>query len=216
MNKRIIGIGVLSLVVLTLGLAGFAYAQGQPPQARDYPVGSDMMTGYGDHDYGMMGNGYGHDHAQDQTTPLDEYPHDPDMMDGHHSYDYGMMGDEYGMMGSGIMGWDGEEGPMHQIMIDTLAESLELSPQEIEARHDAGESLWDIAIAEGLSEEEIRELMFSAHDTVLENAISEGWLTQDQADWMDEHMEQMWDGDYGHCGGVSENESGVGGRGLNW
>nr|NIW47423.1 hypothetical protein [Gammaproteobacteria bacterium] len=58
MNKKFIGIGVLSLVVLTLGLVSFAYAQGQPSQSRDYPFGYDMMNGDDGHDYGMMGNGY--------------------------------------------------------------------------------------------------------------------------------------------------------------
>lgn len=198
MNKKFIGIGVLSLVVLTLSLAGFAYAQGQPPQGREYPYGSDMMDGYDGHDYGMMGYG-NRDYPQDQTSPPSEYPYGPDMMDGYGGY--GMMGDGYGMMGSGMMGWNGEEGPMHEVMIESLAQSLNLSPEEIEARHDAGESIWEIARAEGLSEAEIRELMFSAHDTVLENAVGEGWFTQEQVDWMDEHMNQMWDGDYNHCGG---------------
>ncbi|NIW46619.1 MAG: hypothetical protein GWN30_18255, partial [Gammaproteobacteria bacterium] len=202
----------------TLGLASFAYAQVQPPQGHDYPFGSDMMNGYDGHDYGMMDNGYraDYDYPQDQTSPPSEYPYGPDMMDGYGGYGFGMMGDGYGMMGSGMMGWNGDEGPMHEVMIDSLAQSLNLSPEEIEARHDAGESIWEIAEAEGLSEAEIRELMVSAHDTVLENAVSEGWLTQEQAVWMDEHMNQMWDGDYNHCGGGIWNEAGVGWHGMGW
>jgi hypothetical protein len=213
MNKTIIGIGLLSLVVITLGLASFAYAQGRPPQTRDYPYGMDMMNGYGNPDIGMMGNGYraGYDFQQDQTFPPGEHPFGPQMMDGYGGYGYGMMGDGYGMMG-----WNGNAGPMHEVMIDSIAQSLNLSPQEIEARHEAGESLWEIANAEGLSEEEIRGLMFSAHDTIIENAISEGWLTQSQAKWMDEHMNQMWNGDYDHCGGGSSNEDGVAWHGMGW
>ena len=174
MNKKYIVIGVLSLAVLSLSLAGMAFAQGQPPPSSEYPYGPDMMDGYGGHDYEMMGYGFG------------------------------------------MMGWEGEEGPMHESMIDSLAESLVLSPQEIEARHDAGESLWEIAEAEGLSDEGIRELMFSSHDATLENAEINGWLTPEQADWMNEHMNQMWDGDYDHCGGVSGNEAGVRWHGMNW
>ena len=116
MNKKFIGIGVLSLVVLTLSLAGFAYAQGQPPQGREYPYGSDMMDGYDGHDYGMMGYG-NRDYPQDQTSPPSEYPYGPDMMDGYGGY--GMMGDGYGMMGSGMMGWNGQEGPMHEVIIES-------------------------------------------------------------------------------------------------
>ena len=185
MNKNFIVIGALSLFVLTLGLAGYAYAQDQPPQPGDYPYGTDMMNEYGGHDYGMMGSGFG------------------------------MMAS--GMMGSGMMGWEGEEGLMHESMIDSLAESLDLSPQEIEARHDAGESLWEIAEAEGLSDEEISVLMFSAHDVTLADAINDGLLTQDQADWMSDHMNQMSDGEFGnHCDEGNENNTNMGWHGMNW
>jgi Spy/CpxP family protein refolding chaperone len=153
----------------------------------------------------------GYAYAQGQPPPPSDYHYGPDMMDGYSGHDYGMMGYGYGMMG-----WDGEEGPMHESMIDSLAESLDLSPQEIEARHDAGESLWEIAEAEGLSDEEIRELMFSSHDAALENAEINDWLTPEQSDWMNEHMNQMWDGDYDHCGEVSGDETGVHRHGMNW
>ena len=56
-------------------------------------------------------------------------------------------------------------------------------------------SVWEIAEAEGLNYEEIRELMFSAHDATLKNAVNEGWLTPEQSDWMDEHKNLMWNGD---------------------
>jgi hypothetical protein len=174
MNKKFIVIAVLSLAVLTLSLAGYAFAQGQPPPPGEYPYGPDMMNGYGGYDYEMMGTGYG-------------------------------------IMGYGMMDWDGEEGPMHEAMIYALAESLDLSPEEIETRHNAGESPWEIAVAEGLSDEEIRELMFSSHDAALEDAEVNGWLTSE-----DEHMNQMWSGDYDHCGGVSGNEAGVRWHGMDW
>ena len=41
----------------------------------------------------------------------------------------------------------------------------------------------------------------------LEDAVANGLMTEEQAEWMDGHMEQMWSGDYedggfgGHCGG---------------
>lgn len=94
MNKKLIVVGVLSLVVLTLGLAGYAYAQGQ-------------------------------------SSPPDEYPYGPDMMDGYSGHVDEMMGSGYGMMGSSMMGWQGGEGPMHEGMIASLAESLDLSPKRL-------------------------------------------------------------------------------------
>ena len=56
MNKRFAGIGVLGLAIIVLGLASFAYAKGQPPQGREYPFGTGMMNGYGNHDFASMGN----------------------------------------------------------------------------------------------------------------------------------------------------------------
>lgn len=127
----------------------------------------------------------------------------PGSPDGDDPYPYG-----YGHMGGGYgMGWYGEEGPLHDAMIASLAEALELPADELEARHDAGETLWEIAEAEGLTEDEIQKLMFSAHDQALENAVAEGWLTQEQADWMSEHMDSMWDGEINYCGGYG---------GMNW
>jgi len=89
-------------------------------------------------------------------------------------------------------------------MVAAFAKALNLFAEEIEARHDAGETLWEIASAEGLSDQEIQDLMSGAHDLALEDAVANDWLTQEQAEWMDEHMVQMWSGDFGnggHCGG---------------
>ena len=181
MKKTLVGLAVIGIFVLSLGLAGYAYAHSETPPNPDYPNRYGMMGGYGT--YGP--NGYG------QT----------------------MMGGR----GLGMMGWTGQEGPMHETMIAVFAEALGLSVDEIEARHDAGETLWDIAIAEGLSPEEIQELMFSSHDAALQEAVEAGWLTPEQAEWMDGHMNQMWDGEYSnHCGGGTG--YGPAGRwhGMNW
>jgi hypothetical protein len=184
MKKTLLIVAFVSITVLTLGLAGYAYAQDQTP---DYPYGPGMMGSFDGYSPGMMeeydgyGPGFGH----------------------------GMMG------GRGMMGWNGGEGPMHDTMIASLAEALGLSVDEIEARHDAGETIWEIAEAEGLTAEDIQELMFSTHEVALEDAVANGLLTQEQAEWMDGHMEQMWDGG-NHCG--EQNGSGFGSHrgGMNW
>lgn len=142
-------------------------------------------------------------YAQSRTPSPSDYPHGPWMMGEYEGY-------AGGMMGFGHMGWNSESGPMHEFMVASLAEALALSPEEIEERHDAGETLWEIAAAEGLSDEEIQDLMDSAHDDALEQAVASGWLSEEQAEWMDDHMEQMWSGENGfygqyghgnHCGG---------------
>ncbi len=129
-----------------------------------------------------------------------QWPPDPDVPAGG---GWGMMGGRFGWMGN----FD-QQGPMHEAMVSALAEALDIDPEEIEQRHAAGEHIWEIASEEGLSDEEIRELMESVHDSVLEEAVANGWLTADQAEWMQGHMNWMWsgDGDFynngGHCGGM--------------
>lgn len=141
--------------------------------------------------------------AHNQTPPDSENPY---------GYGRGMMGDYDRGFGNGMfagmgMSWNDEYGPMHETMVAAVADALGLSLEEIEARHDAGETLWEIAAAGGLSDEEIQNLMSSAHDVALEDAVANGWMTEEQTKWMDAHMEQMWNGDYGnghfggHCGG---------------
>lgn len=187
MKKNWLLIALLGIAVLALGIAGTAYAQDPSPGTPDGPYPYvPGMGGYGMGGYGMMG-GYG-------------------VMG-----DYGMMGG-YGMMGYGAYG---EEGPMYDAMIASLAEALGLPADELEARHDAGETLWEIAEAEGLSTDEIQELMFSAHDETLEEAVAAGWLTQEQAEWMDERMDLMWDGEYNHCGAGGIYAPGNSWRGMN-
>ena len=76
-------------------------------------------------------------------------------------------------------------------------------------------SVWEIAEVEGLNDNEIRELMFSSHDAALEDAVVDGWITPEQADWMDKHMSKMWNGDYIHFGEVSRIEAGFRWHGIN-
>ena len=187
MKKTLLIVAVLSVTVLTLGLAGYAYAQVQTPE---YLYGPGMMGNDDGYGHGMMGGaGRG-------------------MMSG-----YGM----HALNGAEGMGWNGEEGPMHEAMVTAVAEALGLTPEEVEARHDAGETIWQIAEAEGLSAGEIQDLMFSAHEFALEDAVANGWLTQEEADWMDSHMESMWSGENGnHCGAGGFNATGTRRGGMNW
>jgi hypothetical protein len=113
-------------------------------------------------------------YAQSQTPTAPGYP-------------YGMMGG-YGMMGN--YGY----GPMHTYMVEGLAEALNLKPADLEKRLEAGETPWQIAQSQGLSDDQIQQAMLEAHDKALEAAVKAGFLTQQQADWMDQHMEQMWGG----------------------
>ena len=80
-------------------------------------------------------------------------------------------------MSAGADGWmAGElEEVMHEAMIAAFAEALGLDPAELEAMLESGEHLMDIAIAQGLSTDEVWELMQvvreDARAAVLESGI---------------------------------------------
>ena len=75
-------------------------------------------------------------------------------------------------------------GPMHDYMEQAMADALGLSLDEFEARHDAGETFYQIALAEGFTAEEIPTLMQEARAKGLDAAAAAGVITQEQADWM--------------------------------
>ena len=75
-------------------------------------------------------------------------------------------------------------GVLHDYMEKAMADAVGLSVEEFEARHDAGETFYQIALAEGFTAEEIPALMQNARDTALGAAASDGVITQAQADWM--------------------------------
>lgn len=154
MKKTLVVVSVLVVLLVTLGIAGFAYAQTQTPPAPGAPYGQGMMGGYGGQ--GMMGG-------------------------------RGMMGGQ-GMMG----GVSGQYGPMHTYMVEAVAEKLGLKAEDVQSRLAAGETLWQIASSTGLSDDLVRTALQEAHDVALQKAVEAGVLTQAQADWMDQRMEQMW------------------------
>ena len=84
---------------------------------------------------------------------------------------YGMMGRQTG--GYGMLGAE-TYGPMHDCMVDALAEALNLTPEEVQTRIDNGETPWQIAEAQGLNQDQIGQLMQDAHDQALEGAVEGG------------------------------------------
>jgi hypothetical protein len=115
-------------------------------------------------------------------------------------YGRGMMGGWGGYEGM-HSGWtNGDAGPYHDLMVETFAQSLGLSVDQIQSRLESGESIWQIAASEGVSAEEFRDMMQQARETMLDQAVQDGNLTQEQADAMGSgwHMGGFGPG-YGDC-----------------
>lgn len=155
--------------------------------------------------YGPRMMGYGYDGDDDDG---DDYPYrmGPGMMG---RGGYGMHG--YGGFGPGHM-WDDDGGPgwrgygmmggeYQDAMHTAIAEVLGLSVEDLEqAMWEEGKSMWQLAEEQGLSEDAFFTAMQDAHDAVLAQMVDDGVITQEQADWMSEHMAE---GPYGpgHCPG---------------
>jgi uncharacterized membrane protein len=173
--KKILIIGSLLVVLaLVVGVAGVVYAQRGTP-----PTGQGMMGGSG---YRMMGGRAAQStQAPDGTTT--------------NSYGYGMMG-RRGGMGVGMMA-SGSYGPMHDYMVAALATQIGMTPEDLQAQIDGGKIPYQILTDQGKTAAEIQTILQAAHDEALKQAVAAGAITQDQADWMDSHMEQMWQNGFG-------------------
>ena len=98
-------------------------------------------------------------------------------------------------------GWrqgDGE-GPLHDLMIEAAAGVLGLEPADLEARLESGETLWQVALDEGLSADEFRLEWTEARRTVFENAVAEGLIERTQVRQMLGQRAQMR---HGECSGL--------------
>ena len=76
------------------------------------------------------------------------------------------------------------DGALEDLIHENLATALGLTPEELSARLDAGETLYDIAMELGYDPTEIRSLMSQARLDALTQAVEEGIITQEQADWL--------------------------------
>ncbi len=171
MKKLMVVASLLVVALVTLGVAGFAYAQSQTPPA---PQGTPAPVGPGSRMGGWMRGG-----MMGSTSTSGTYI--PEMMG------RGRSGARGGMMGSG------SDAPMHEYMIHALAEGLNLTSADLQAQITAGKTPYQIAQDKGLSDDQIKELFLKAHDKALDAAVKAGLLTQEQADWMDQRMAQRWE-----------------------
>jgi hypothetical protein len=88
----------------------------------------------------------------------------------------------WGGFGGGMYG--GEESPYHEIMMGSFAEALGISLEQIEERLVDGETMWQIAESAGFTGEEFAALMQAARTAMLEQAIEDGYMTEERAGFM--------------------------------
>jgi hypothetical protein len=172
----LISIAIVGLVALSLGAAGLVYAQSQTPTPGTPGNGPGVMGGQGaQYGYGRGASTMGAGRGANAFGPG--------------------------------MGWQAANGSpgsgvLHTYMVAALAQQLGLTTDELQSRLAGGETAWQIAQSQGLSAEQVSSLIQSAHDTALQQAVAGGSLTQEQADWMDDHMQGMWGNGGGYGPGL--------------
>ena len=77
-----------------------------------------------------------------------------------------------------------QDGLLHDGMIAAYAEALNISVDELNTRLANGETMSQIASSAGLTADQFLTLMKDARSQAVGQAVSDGTLTQAQADWM--------------------------------
>ncbi len=137
-------------------------------------------------------------YAQTQTPPVN-VPN---------SFGPGRSGNFGGMMGR----WNqtGSSGVMHDYMIDAAASKLGISADTLQNELNSGKTMWQVAQAQGLTEEQFRTAMAEAAKDAAAKMVADGVITQAQADGLVQRMETMLQSGFGF--GIGGCRGGTGGR----
>lgn len=117
-----------------------------------------------------------------------------------------------GMMGAGT--GTNQKGLLHDEMVKILSEKLGISEEDLNTRLANGETMYSIALAEGLTADQAKTLMVDARTEAIDQAVTNGDLTQAQADWMKTRSSMMGTGTGGTNGTGTRGMMG-GNRGAN-
>ncbi len=100
----------------------------------------------------------------------------------------------YGYGNGPMMGGRGGYGPMHEYVEKALADKLGITEAQVEKELAAGKPMYQIALDNGVKQEDLQAFMLDVHQTAFEAAVKDGVITQEQADWM---LQRMSQGGYG-------------------
>ena len=81
----------------------------------------------------------------------------------------------------------GDPGELHTYMLQAIADGLDLTLDDLESKLSEGQSLLEVAKAQGVTEESLPAVLEEARAKSLQSAVADGVLTQEQADWITQH-----------------------------
>lgn len=99
----------------------------------------------------------------------------------------GMMGGNHAQMHGAMMGANG----MHQQVWTAVAEKLGLTYAELNTALQNGQTVAQLAQAKGISLDELKTVALDAMRTSFAELVKQGIMTQQQADWMLDRMDDM-------------------------
>lgn len=91
-----------------------------------------------------------------------------------------------GMMGQGGYGW------MHQYVQQAFASKLGLTEQQVQDQLAAGTPMYQIALDNGIKQEDLANFMNDVHTEAFAKAVKDGLVTQAQADAMLQRMQNRF------------------------
>ncbi len=94
-------------------------------------------------------------------------------------------------LGQGGYGW------MHDYVEQALAAKLGLTEKQVEDQLAAGKAMYQIALDNGIKQENLAAFMNEVHKDAFAKAVKDGVITQERADWMLQRMQTMYQNGYG-------------------
>ena len=112
-----------------------------------------------------------------------------------------------------FQGRGGMMGGMHDYVEQALAAKLGLTEEQVEEQFAAGKTMYQIALDNGIKQEDLATFMNDVHKEAFANAVKAGVVTQEQADWMLQRMQNRGFG-YGDGTAGCPMHNGQGGNGY--
>ena len=114
-----------------------------------------------------------------------------------------------GVLGVGVAFAQGGQPPvgqsgygwMHDYVEQALAAKLGLTEKQVEEELAAGKAMYQIALDNGIKQEDLATFMNDVHKEAFAQAVAAGVITQERADWMLQRMQNMYQNGagFGNC-----------------
>ncbi len=104
-----------------------------------------------------------------------------------------------GLMAGGRGGMRGQAGDslLQDYMLAGFATAFDMQVADLQVRIEAGDTMYDVALELGYTQETFSELMVTVRTDAINQALADGVITQEQADWMLSRLSQRAAGGFG-------------------